>query len=213
MSHYFDLNSVVRIALYLGTVILLTPAADAAAQTARATIRGVVVDQTGARLPDVEIKVLREETNEERQIVTDRQGHFAFPELPAGQYSIEARRAGFTIYRHRAAVAVGQELWLQPELTVSTTATVTTGGADSAVPLLERNSPALATLIDQEQVVNLPLDGRNFLELALLVPGTAPAPQGSASSVRGDFAFSAQRRRARTSTTSCSTASTTSTPS
>jgi hypothetical protein len=195
VSHYFDLNSIVRIALCLGTAILLTPAAEAAAQTARATIRGIVVDQTGARLADVEIKVLREETSEERQIVTDRQGHFAFPELPAGQYSIEARRAGFSIYRHRAALAVGQELWLQPELTVSATATVTTGGVDSTVPLLERNSPALATLIDQDLVANLPLDGRNFLELALLAPGTAPAPPGSASSVRGDFAFSAQGGR------------------
>ena len=163
---------------------------DAAAQTSRATIRGVVVDQTGARLAGVEIKVLREDTNEVASGVTDRQGHFAFPELPAGQYSIEARRAGFTVYRHRAELAVGQELWLEPELTVSTTATVTTGGADSTVPLLERNSPALATLIDQNLVANLPLDGRNFLELALLTPGTAPAPQGSASSVRGDFAFS-----------------------
>lgn len=170
--------------------LLVTTSWTAAAQTARATIRGIVVDQTGARLPGVDIKVLREDTNETRQAVTDRQGHFAFPELPAGSYSIEARHTGFTIFRHRADLAVGQELWLEPELTVSTAATVTTGGADSRVPLLEHNTPALATLIDQDLVANLPLDGRNFLELALLAPGTAPAPQGSASSVRGDFAFS-----------------------
>jgi hypothetical protein len=85
---------------------------------------------------------------------------------------------------------IGQELWLEPQLIVSTTATVTTGGPDTKAPLLETNSPALSTLIDRDQVANLPLDGRNFLELALLAPGTTPAPQGSASSVRGDFAFS-----------------------
>src|SRR4029453_3799531 len=66
---------------------------------------------------------------------------------------------------------------------------------DSKVPLFERNSPALATLIGQDLVENLPLDGRNFLELSLLTPGTVPAPQGSASSVRGDFAFSTKRAR------------------
>ena len=60
---------------------------------------------------------------------------------------------------------------------------------------IERDSPALGTLIDQRQVAGLPLDGRNFLELALLAPGTAPAPQGSASSVRGDFAFSVNGAR------------------
>ena len=165
------------------------------AQTPRATLRGVVVDQTGARLGAVEIQVLREETNETRQAPSDAEGRFVFAELPPGQYSIEARRSGFTIYRHRVQLAVGQELWLEPQLVVSTTAAVTTGGVEVTLPLLERNSPARSTLIDRTLVANLPLDGRNFLELALLAPGTAPAPQGSASSVRGDFAFTTNGAR------------------
>jgi Carboxypeptidase regulatory-like domain len=177
-----------RIGLLTG--IALAIAVSSAAQTGRATIRGIVLDQTGARLPAVQVRVLREDTNETRQTVSDDQGNFAFAELAAGRYSIEAQRAGFTIYRHRAQLAVGQELWLEPELTVSATTTVTTGGVEAREPLLERNSPALATWITHEQVSSLPLDGRNFLELALLSPGTVPAPQGSASSVRGDFAFS-----------------------
>ena len=171
-------------------VISLAFAGEAVAQTSRATIRGIVIDQTGARLPGVDIKVLREDTNETRRGVSDAEGHFAFPELAAGWYTIEATRQGFTVFRNRAELTVGQELWLEPELTVTTTAAVTTGGAESRAPLLETNSPAMSTLIDRDQVANLPLDGRNFLELALLAPGTAPAPQGSASSVRGDFAFS-----------------------
>ena len=193
MSRALDPTSAtIRIFLFLFT--LLTDSV-VWAQTPRATIRGVIVDQTGARLSGVEIKILREETNESRQAVSDREGYFAFPELAAGPYSIEARRPGFTVFRHRADVAVGQELWLEPELVVTTTATVTTGGGDSKVPLFERNSPALATLIDRDLVDNLPLDGRNFLELSLLTPGTVPAPQGSASSVRGDFAFSTNGAR------------------
>jgi Carboxypeptidase regulatory-like domain/TonB dependent receptor-like, beta-barrel len=171
------------------TIVSLTIAVSSVAQTSRATIRGIVLDQTGARLPGVQLRVTKEDTNESRQVVSDDQGNFAFAELDAGRYSIEAQRTGFTVYRHRAHLVVGQELWLEPQLTVSATATVTTGGAELREPLLERNSPAMTTLITEEQVLNLPLDGRNFLELALLSPGTVPAPQGSASSVRGDFAF------------------------
>jgi hypothetical protein len=181
--------------LLLIAAFVLTTVTVSSAQTPRATIRGVVLDQTGARLAGVAITVLREDTSETRRTVSDTQGNFAVAELAAARYSIEARLAGFTIYRHRAHLAVGQELWLEPELAVSTTAAVTTGGADTRLPLLEKNSPALSTLIEQEQVAGLPLDGRNFLELALLAPGTAPAPQGSASSVRGDFAFSTNGAR------------------
>jgi hypothetical protein len=181
--------------LLLLAAVTVSCAADAAAQTPGAIIRGVVVDQTGARLPEVRIRVLREDTNETRQTVSDSEGNFVFAELVPARYSIEANRRGFSIYRHRVHLAVGQELRLEPQLTVSTAMVVTTGGVDARVPLVERNTPALATLIDRERLADLPLDGRNFLELALLSPGTVPAPQGSASSVRGDFAFSTNGAR------------------
>jgi Carboxypeptidase regulatory-like domain/TonB dependent receptor len=176
-------------ALIVLVVVTLFVTVSADAQTARATIRGVVLDQTGARLPGAQIVVTRDDTNESREVTSDEEGRFAVAELAAGRYTIEARLTGFSIYRNRAHLTVGQELWLEPQLTVAATASVTTGGSDSRIPLLEKNSPAMTTLIDQDQVSNLPLDGRNFLELALLSPGTVPAPQGSASSVRGDFAF------------------------
>ena len=179
--------------LFLRSLILaaitLFVTGPAMAQTPRATIRGVILDQTDARLPNVAVVVTREETTEARHSTTDSQGRFTFAELPAGRYSIEAKLAGFSTYRNRAQLAVGQELWVEAQLAVTATATVTAAG-EARPPLLEQNSPALSTVILQDQVANLPLDGRNFLELALLAPGTAPAPQGSASSVRGDFAFS-----------------------
>ncbi len=168
--------------------ITLFVTGPAMAQTPRATIRGVILDQTDARLPNVAVVVTREETAEARHSTSDSQGRFTFAELPAGRYSIEAKLAGFSTYRNRAQLAVGQELWIEAQLAVTATATVTAAG-EARPPLLEQNSPALSTVILQDQIANLPLDGRNFLELALLSPGTVPAPQGSASSVRGDFAF------------------------
>jgi hypothetical protein len=75
------------------------------------------------------------------------------------------------------------------------------GAADALVEVtapavaLRQDGAAIGTVIPGDQVTVLPLDGRNFLELSLLAPGTVPAPQGSASSVRGDFAFSATGAR------------------
>ena len=60
---------------------------------------------------------------------------------------------------------------------------------------LKKDSASIGTVIENRQVVGLPLDGRNFYELTLLVPGAAPAAQGSAGSVRGDFAFSVNGAR------------------
>ena len=184
-----------RPSLLLAAAALLVPAL-ASSQTPHGTIRGTALDQTGARLPKVQVVVTREETNETRETASDGEGRFAFAELVGGTYSIEARLAGFSTFRTRAYLAVGQALWLEPQLVVTATAAVTAGASNVAqAPLLEQGSPAMATLIDRDQIANLPLDGRNFLELALLSPGTAPAPQGSASSVRGDFAFTTNGAR------------------
>jgi hypothetical protein len=163
-------------------------------QTPTGTVRGMVIDQTDARLPDVRITITRDGTNEERKTVSDGSGRFAIAELPSGAYTLQAERAGFSVFRQRVQLAVGSDVWIRAQLAVSAAAVVTTGAGETRVPLVER-TPAMTTLVDEQQVRDLPLDGRNFLELALLAPGTAPAPQGSASSVRGDFALSVNGAR------------------
>jgi hypothetical protein len=178
----------IRFALATIAALLLV-AVPAAAQTPSATVRGLVEDQTGGRLPAARVQMIRDETGETRETASDEEGRFAFVQLPAGRYMLQAELPGFSVFRQIAQIAVGQDLWIEAQLVVSTSAVVTSA-AEARVPMIERSSPALSTVVLPQNVVNLPLDGRNFLELALLAPGTSPAPQGSASSVRGDFAFS-----------------------
>ncbi len=179
---------------FVGSLALVLGATAASAQTPTATVRGIVIDQTDARLPKAQVTITRDETQDVRRTTSDPAGHFAFAELPAGGYTIQAELPGFSVFRQKAQLAVGSDLWIEAQLAVATTAVVTTGVGDVPVPLVER-TPGMTTLVAEAQVSNLPLDGRNFLELALLAPGTAAAPQGSASSVRGDFALSVNGAR------------------
>ena len=164
------------------------------AQSHLASVRGVVVDSSGKPVPDAMIRVVSETTGELRTALTGAEdGRFAVPALQPGLYRIEAEKPGFSVRSSRVELQVNQERWLDMALTPgAVTATVEVSAL--AEPI-ERESGALGTVIESRQVAGLPLDGRNFLELSLLVPGTAPAPQGSASSLRGDFALTANGGR------------------
>jgi len=168
-------------------LVCLTLAASAAAQPHRASVRGRVIDASGAPLARSKVTAVREGTNESRETMTDESGRFALPELGVGTYRLEVTLGGYRTYANRTELAVGQDLWLDVslELAVAQAVEVT-----APIVPIDRDSASLATLVDQRQVSGLPLDGRNFLELTLLAPGTYPAPQGSAASVRGDFSFS-----------------------
>jgi hypothetical protein len=163
-------------------------ALPASGQQHRASIRGVVIDPAMAPVPNVEVRVTRESTNETRRVRSDDQGRFSVPELPVGTYRIDVEQSGYGPFVARAALAMNQEFWLQVPLQLGTMVQA----VEVSAPFLpvDRDTPALHTFIDERLITALPLDGRNVLELALLAPGTAPAPQGSASLSRGDFALS-----------------------
>ena len=171
----------VAVLLHLTTLTALP------AQSHRASVRGVAVDPTGAAVPQVSFRITNEATGELRTGVTGADGRFAVTMLPPGAYRIEVEQPGYKKYVSRTELQINQEFWLDVPLelgNVTEQIVVTT----PLVPL-DKESAALGTVIDGRQLAGLPLDGRNFLELSLLAPGAAPAPQGSASSLRGDFAL------------------------
>ena len=88
----------------------------------------------------------------------------------------------------RIELAMNQEVWVRVPLQIG--AVIQAIDVNEPFIPVDRDTPALHTFIDERAITELPLDGRNFLELALLAPGTVPPPQGSASSARGDFALS-----------------------
>lgn len=177
--------------LFVAAVTLLVPS-DTVAQTWRAVIRGVVVDQSGARVPGAAIVVTSETTGAARDVLSDAAGDYVVPALAPGRYRIDATVARHKTWRRTVELLVNQERRIDVRLEVGEVSEV----VEVSAPAVGRGDAAvLATTIDATEVRAFPLDGRNFLELGLLAPGTTPAPQGSASSVRGDFAFTANGAR------------------
>jgi hypothetical protein len=172
-------------------VLLFAPATFA--QTHRASIRGTITDPGAAVIPGATVKLTNQATNEMRTVVSDAEGEYAITSLPPGRYLVEVDNTqGFLKFSSEVVLQVNQEFRLYIRLHIG--GTVNQVFIEDFSPL-RQDTPALGTVIAERQIAELPLDGRNFLELALLAPGTAPAAPGSAGSVRGDFAFNANGAR------------------
>src|SRR5262245_46835463 len=164
------------------------------AQNYRGALRGRVTDPRGASIPGAQLKLIEQETNEARIVKTDGNGDYTISLLRPGAYRLEVEHEGFRKSSETLIVRVNQEARLDVALEVAGASVDPIIVADAASPLKYEGS-SLGAVIDNRQVTGLPLDGRNFLELSLLTPGAGPAAQGSAGSVRGDFAFSVNGSR------------------
>ncbi len=168
------------------SLLLLLVTFPALAQNYRGTIRGQITDAQKAVIPNTTLELKHLDTGELRKSVTNANGEYVFSLVKPGNYELSAERKGFTKYAASIDLAVNQNFRLDVELSAQArvyTVDVKTANA------LKQDSPSHGAVIDNLQITGLPLDGRNFLEFSLLVPGAAPAAQGSAGSVRGDFAF------------------------
>jgi outer membrane receptor protein involved in Fe transport len=155
-------------------VVLLAAASMVAAQPAVSTLRGVVTDAQGAVLPAASITVQSRATGASWTATSDAEGRFAIPQLPPGDYDVTARLARFADW-HRDAVAlsVGQDIRVEIRLrlaSVTEAVVINTEAVDTS------RSAVVDEVIDRQRINELPLNGRNFLELALLVPGNQSTP-------------------------------------
>ena len=150
-------------------------------------ISGTIRDPQGATVPKAEVTITDEKTGAVRTVTANEDGFYSAPALPAGVYTISAGPTGF-----KKSVTTGVQLHVSENKTVNidlqvgqVTETVTV--TSEAAPV-ELRSGEVSSLISEKQVTELPLNGRNYAQLALMVPGVSPVTQagaGGAGAVRG----------------------------
>jgi hypothetical protein len=154
--------------LALAWVVALAPAASA--QTSGASLAGRVTDKDGGPMPGVTISASNPETGLDRSTVTDAEGNFNLPALPIGSYTVKAELSGFaTVTVEAVRLNVASTRTLEIELSNATMEEQITV-VDEA-PLVQ-TTPSIGTIVSEEQLENLPLNGRQFANLAILAPGT-----------------------------------------
>ena len=156
---------------------LLTAPAEAQESIASASVSGRVVDQQGGVLPGASVIARQTLTNVIAMATTDQEGRFRFPFLKVGPYEIKAQLQGFADVTRRLTLGVGSAFELSIVLPLGAIDTTVTVAAEPAA--LETARTQIAATVQQVEVQTLPLNGRNFLDLALLVPGVSPTNTAS----------------------------------
>lgn len=155
---------------------LATPALGQ--QGTRATLTGVVTDPNGAVVPGVTVIATQTATGVRRQTVSNEEGLYVITDLAPGDYEIRVEAKGFLtkVSKVPVPVRVGQSFTLNASLEIGLTETTVVDLYDSGKQTIDTRDSLVQGVIESREVDSLPLNGRNFLELALLVPGNAPAP-------------------------------------
>src|SRR5262252_2836414 len=165
----------------LVTVVFLSFAATMTWAQATAQISGSVKDQTGAVLPGAEVTATQTATGAKRTAVTDETGSYILQNLAIGPYTIEAALPGFKTYVQSGIVLqVGTNPIVNPILEVGQVADEVEVKADAA--LVEARSSGVGNVIDNQRVLELPLNGRNPTELIFLAGAAVPTTDGSLNS-------------------------------
>jgi hypothetical protein len=187
------------LAVIPGLLVFLFCATGRAQSTA--AIAGEVTDQNGSVVSDVQVIALSPDHGVRRITATDAAGRYQIPALPIGIYSIEVKAQGFqTQIINSLRLEVGRTVTVNFGLRVGDiTQSVTVAAGNQS---LELSTMTVGHVVDQRMVQQLPLNGRYFLDLGLLVPGSVTSPQGAFSSAPirglGSFAFTTGGNREET---------------
>ena len=171
-------------------LVLLFALANAFAQGTQGSISGTVFDATGGVLPGATVRLLNEGTGQRWNATTSAAGNYRFPALLPGTYTAEAESSGFKAFRNSGVtLQVAQNATLDLRLEVG--AVTESVEVKAASPILNRETAAVGQVIENRQIVDMPLNGRNFLQLGLLVPGASENPgaqsQFSINGMRGNM--------------------------
>lgn len=176
-----------RFALHIFAVILCAASAFGQSQSTTGNIEGQVTDQNGAVVPGIAITVTNQDTGFGKTSVTNDDGTFIFVLLPPGTYTVEVPSAkGFAAAKYEnVAVTVGAKKALDVVLSAGASVNVVEVDAGAGV---EVGRTSIASTVGENQVINLPTNGRNFLDFATITPGVVRDPTRS-----GDLAIGGQK--------------------
>ena len=158
-------------------VLLLTATARAQETIDSASVSGRVVDAQNGVLPGATVTLRQRETNATRTTETDREGRFRFTYLKVGAYDLLVQLSGFADLHRSLTLSAGAAYELPLKLSLATVDTTVTVTAET--PLVETARTQIAATVGRSEVARVPLNGRNFLDLALLAPGVSPTNTGS----------------------------------
>ncbi|MEN3328848.1 MAG: hypothetical protein V7638_3655 [Acidobacteriota bacterium] len=178
-----------RIAILLNIVAALLATSTALGQSTT-TVQGTVTDSKGAVLPNATVVVRNKSTATERTVQTDSDGNYQVAALPVGLYAIEVRVQGFK-------TQVADQVTLEVARTVVQNFQMDVGAiseqvlVSSDVPVIETSTTSVGTVINQRTVQEIPLNGRHFVDLGLLIPGSVTPPQNGflTAPLRGQGSF------------------------
>jgi len=173
----------VLIASLVATLALLLAAKSGWGQNVYGTLAGTVTDSSGAAVADATVTLTNLDTNEKHTMSTNASGDYTFVNILPGKYKVEAEKSGFKKVV-RQPILVQIESGLKVDLTLAVGSQTETIEVTSEAPLLQPETNSLGQVVEQRNVTELPLNGRNPLALVELVPGVVPqgAPSAGNSS-------------------------------
>ena len=163
----------------VATAVLALTAATGWGQNVYGTIAGTVSDSSGAAIASANVTLTNMDTNEKHNIQTDANGYYTFVNILPGKYKVEAEKSGFKKFV-RQPILVEIESGIKVDITLQVGAQTETVEVSAEVPLLQPETDSLGQVVEQRDVTELPLNGRNPLALVELVPGVVPQGQPSA---------------------------------
>jgi outer membrane receptor protein involved in Fe transport len=167
------------------------------AQQITGNIRGTVTDPSGAVIPDAAVTARQVETGLSRSAISDRNGNYVLLELPVGHYRLQAAAKGFQEYvQDGITLNVNETASVSPRLAVGSEKEQVLVSADAE--LIEPTVTSMGKVVQQRELEDLPLNGRNFSQLGLLQPGVVPLTPGIAEaggSLRNGQAYAVNGQR------------------
>src|ERR1700735_4285251 len=181
----------------VGVLGILAGARTSPAQTFRGTILGTVTDSTGAALVGAHVTVHNVDTGVDRSTDTTTDGSYLMPELPVGNYNVTVQMKGFQkTATNGVLVSVAVERRVDAILKPGEVSQQITVSGDT-LPVVETASDTLGGAFENHEIEELPINGRDYTKLLIMVPGTAGEPNGGGDSPGSLGLFSADGSRGR----------------